>query len=367
LGIEREAGDRMRRTIIQIVPQLPPPPEGVGSFAMSLAGALRARSGIESRFLVASPSWVPPLGAGEFSAVKIPAATPAMLCDALAAATAGAPATVLLHYANYGYEPRGCPSWLIRGLMQWKASNKCRLVTIFHEISAVGPPWRSSFWLSGRQRRLAASLAVLSDGLATSGRIQQRILLRWVPDKVIGVLPVFSTVGEPSETQPLAVRARRLVVFGGPGTRDQAYRTLMPEIELACRTLEIEEICDVGPAAATRALDLPVRSRHLGPLPPAEVSELLANSVAGFLAYPAPLLPKSTVFAAYCAHRALPVCAWRRPRLEVEPLPPCWNPKSKTADLGWDQLQDIADRAHAWYQDHALDHHAAAYHGLLFP
>lgn len=337
----------MSRRVVHVVPSLPPPPEGVGSFAMALAAALRAHHGIESRFAAATEL----------------RADPAALAGALAD---GGETAVLLHYANYGYQPRGCPAWLVDGLARWRSRRPGRLVTMFHEIAATGPPWRSSFWLSPLQRRLAATLARLSEGLTTSLEIHRRLLLRWVPDREVAVLPVFSTVGEPAAPPPLAARARRLVVFGGPGTRARAYRELGPVLALACRTLGIEEVCDVGPDSEGQAPDLPVPVRRLGPLPETEVSALLAGSLAGFVAYPAPFLPKSTIFAAYCAHRMLPVCAWPRPRREAEPLPPFWIPDGRMPDAA-NSLQGLADRAHAWYGGHALSHHAAAYEGLLFP
>lgn len=328
----------MSRRVVQIVPSLPPPHEGVGSFATILGAALSSCFGIESRFLVPAPG-------------------------ALADVTGEGEATLLLHYANYGYAPRGCPSWLIEGLTQWKTRSRGRLVTLFHEFRASGPPWRSSFWLSPLQRRLATALMRLSDGLVTTLQLHARILQGWVPGREIAVLPVFSTVGEPPETPPLAARARRLVVFGGPGTRALAYRELKPAIAHACRALGIEEILDIGPGDEPPASDLPVPVRRLGPLPNAEVSKLLAGSLAGFIGYPAPFLAKSTIFAAYCAHRVLPICAWPRPRrdtLPAEPPPPFWTP-------GDDALQEIADRAHAWYGGHDVGHHAATYGGLLFP
>jgi hypothetical protein len=351
--------------VVHIVPRLPPPPEGVGSFALTLAEALSAREGIDSRFLVASPSWEGPADSG-LPAARIPAPSPAALCEALAAATEGEGTVVLLHYANYGYQPRGCPAWLIGGLARWQGRGQGRLVTVFHEVHAMGPPWRSSFWLSPLQRRLAASLARRSDGLATSMGLYRRILLAWVPGREIAVLPVFSTVGEPAAPPPLEGRARRLVVFGGPGSREQAYRDLGPAMAAACRALGIEEVLDIGPDAGPGAPDLPVPVRRLGVLPDSEVSALLAGSLAGFVAYPAPFLPKSTIFAAYCAHRMLPVAAWPRPRREAEPLPPFWTPRSGEREEG-DRLQGVADEAHSWYRGHSVGRHAAAYRSLLFP
>jgi hypothetical protein len=105
--------------------------------------------------------------------------------------------------------------------------------------------------------------------------------------------------------------------------------------------------------------------RRLGPQPAAEVSALLAGSVAAFAAYPPPFLPKSTIFAACCAHRALPVCAWPRPRRDPGPVPPFWRPGNGA--VSWEELQAVADRAHAWYGGHSLDRQAAAYGDLLFP
>jgi hypothetical protein len=350
----------MSRRVVHIVPNLPPPHEGVGSFAMALAEALRARHGIESRFAAAA---------------ELPRADPSALTDALADSVDGDGETaVLLHYANYGYQPRGCPAWLVDGLARWQSRRRSRLVTVFHEIAATGPPWRSSFWLSPLQRRLAAALARLSEGLTTSLEIHRRMLRRWVPDREVAVLPVFSTVGEPSAPPPLSARARRLVVFGGPGTRARAYRELGATLALACRTLGIEEICDVGPGDGPGdrlgnrpPTDLPVPVRRLGALPGAEVSELLAGSLAGFIGYPAPFLPKSTIFAAYCAHRVLPVCAWPWPRSGAEPAPPFWTPRPGSG-MGRDEdLEELAGRAHAWYGGHALSRHAAVYEGLLFP
>jgi hypothetical protein len=354
--------------VVHIVPHLPPPPEGIGSFALTLAEALAAPHGIDgiaSRFLVTSPAW-PPGRNGAVKATKVAGATPDALLEALAGAAA---ATVLLHYANYGYEARGCPAWLIDGLAEWKRRSGGRLVTLFHEVHAMGPPWRSSFWLSPVQRRLAASLARLSDGMVTSMQFYRRILHQWVPGREIHVLPVFSTVGEAPAAAPLAARERRMVLFGGPGNRARAYRELRTEIARACRILGIEEICDIGPDSGEPAVGLPVPVRRLGPLPEAEVSALMACSLAGFVGYPAPFLPKSSIFAAYCAHGMLPVCAWPWPRRNVnrpEPEPPLWKP-GRRAEVSPSHFQDVADRAGAWYDHHALERHAALYRGLLAP
>lgn len=310
-------------TVFQVVPHLPPPFEGVGTYAAALAGALERR-GIETRFVT-----------GE-------ARTPEALLESLREAE-----TVLLHYANYGYQSRGCPLWLAEGLDRWHTPGR-RLVTFFHEVWASGPPWRSSFWLLPVQKRLAARVARLSAALATS-------LERY--GEMLGgqaeVMPVFSTVGEPAAVPPLAERARRIVVFGGAGVRRRAWGRFLPDLERAVRSLAAEEVCDVGPPLEVPATAGGAPVRRLGMLPPERVSALLLGSAAGFLAYPPDFLPKSTIFAAYCAHGVAPVCAW-----DGTPSGPLWW-------SGAGDPQAVASAARGWYGGHSLERQAERFQGLL--
>jgi hypothetical protein len=327
--------------LVQIVPHLPPTYEGVGAYAAALAGAL----GGETRFLVGDPAW----SGGESGARAVPARTAADLRAGIAEAD-----TVFLHYANYGYQRRGCPEWLVAGLEGWRG----RLVTLFHEVWASGPPWRSSFWLRPTQRRLAAALARRSEALATTLEVYAGRLRPWARGREIAVLPVFSTVGEPAAAPPFAERARRLVVFGGAGVRSRTYGRFLPELAKAARALAVEEIWDVGPPLPVPAAVGGVPLRPLGVLPAGEVSGILLASAAGFLAYPPPYLPKSTIFAAYCAHGLLPVCAWdRHPAGGV----PYW-----TADGAGDPPATAA-AARGWYAGHALPIQAERFRGLLAP
>jgi hypothetical protein len=314
--------------VLQIVPSLPPPEEGVGSYALCLERALAAH-GISTHFLTAE-------GGG--------------LARRLEAAEGDA---LLLHYANYGYQSRGCPFWLPGALRRCRR----RLVTVFHEVYATGPPWRSSFWTQPFQRRIAAAVARTSGALVTSLDLYvRRIGPEAAPEKT-WVTPVFSTVGEPREIPPLRSRARRMVIFGGRGARSRAYGEMRGDLAAACRALAVEEIADVGPPLerAEESVDgVPVRWR--GVLPAAEVSALLCDSLAGFVAYPAFFLPKSTIFAAYCAHGVLPVQAWRRRSLEGGTAPR-WT--------GAGDPQETAAAARAWYAGHSLERQAERFRSLL--
>jgi hypothetical protein len=329
--------------IVQIVPALPPPAEGVGSYALALAAALET-AGVGSRFFATSPF--------------PPSRRAAALVGELAEAE-----VVLLHYANYSYQPRGCPVWLARAVRRWRRRGEGRrLVTVFHEVYATGPPWRSSFWTWPLQRRLAAAVARTSDAVVTSLDLYVRRIGPAAAPAKTSVTPVFSTVGEPRQPPALESRARRMVLFGGRGARARAYGELRPDLAAACRALRIEEIVDVGPPVETTAETVdgtPVR--RLGVLPAPEVGALLLDSLAGFVAYPAFFLPKSTIFAAYCAHGVLPVCSWPRavPDGVVSVGRHYWRPGA-----GGDP-QEIATVARAWYESHSLPVQTEIFRRLL--
>jgi hypothetical protein len=346
--------------VLQIVPALSA--DGVGSYAQRLGEALVAR-GAAADLLAARR--------GEEASEALERRTAADLDAALERwwDGGGEPAGVLLHYAGYGYQRRGCPVWLVSGAARWLSRGGGRgLSTFFHEVSAFGPPWRSSFWLSPRQRRLAAALARASRGIATSLPLYRDVLHRWVPRRQIAVLPVFSAVGEPAEVPPLGARSPRLAVFGGAGTRFRAFHEHGADLAAACRAVGAEEVLDIGPPGADAPASVAGRPvRRLGRLPAPEVAAQLLGSRAGFLAYPPAFLPKSTIFAAYCATGVVPVCAAFRRRgngsngLEGHYLPP------RTAlSLTETELQAVAGRARAWYLEHSLERQMESFLRLVF-
>jgi hypothetical protein len=325
---------------------------GVASHARVLGCRLQADHGLEGRYLVAERRVLP----ADATVVERDA-------EALAALLAnadGAP-VVLLHYSNYGYARRGCPWWLVRGLERWKRQHRGgRLVTIFHELYATGRPWQSSFWTSPVQRRLAATVTRLSDATVTSTELNARLLRDWGTAAPVHVMPVFSTVGEPDVTAPLEARAPRLVVFGSAGLRARAYRA-RGALRAAATSLDVTEIVDVGGGAVAPAQVDGLTVRALGEISDREVSAVLGDSRGGFLAYPPALLAKSTVFAAYCAHRMMPVVSW--PRSDDETIDvPFWQP---TEDLHPTEWQARADAAFAWYGRHSRSRQATLYASLL--
>jgi hypothetical protein len=87
---------------------------------------------------------------------------------------------ILLHYVNYGYDPRGIPLWLPRVLRYLKSSRP--LLTIFHELYARGSWRQSAFWLRPLQMWLARSIARLSDRAMVSSELSRDQLLQLAPE-----------------------------------------------------------------------------------------------------------------------------------------------------------------------------------------
>ena len=338
-------------TLVQIVPRLPPPAEGVGGIALAFAAEL-GRRGITSRFVVPAPHGA----AAKANGLDVTAVRPEPA--ALAAALAGVDRTIL-HYAGYGYHPRGVPRWLATGL----ARADGEVWTQFHEVWASGPPWRSSFWLLPLQRRIVGAIGDRSARIITSLDLYARLLRNSLsrPHREIEVQPVISGVGETTDTPIFERRSRRLVLFGGPGVRERAYRLHSTAISTAARALGLTEIWDLGPGeVAPRSLG-PLQVRRLGVRPASEVSGMLADSAAGFLAYPLGFLGKSSVFAAYAAHGMLPVCIGRPiSAYEVSRTGPVagvhfWDIGAPTSCP-----PGIAVAARSWYEGHSLARQAAA-------
>ena len=346
-----------------IIPCLPPVVDGVGDYALCLARLLRGTVGIATRFIVADPAWTGTPDVEGFEVRRMTSHSRDELLNLLSV-DSDAEEQVLLHYEGYGYAQRGCPFWLVEALERWRhASDKRLLVTMFHELYATGPPWTSSFWLSRVQKDLTVRLARLSDQWLTSlegyARVVQKISGK--ESSKPNHLAVFSSIGEPHSVSPLSERRRRLVVFGTRGRRIEVYKRSAPDLNRICVALDIEKIVDIG-----RSIDIDISSVvnvpviTCGELPGSEVSEVLLGSVAGIIDYPASMLGKSSIFAAYCSHRMIPIVATygEAPAEDgLEGGAHYWLSSIVDSEVSMASGQLIADRAFDWYQTHNLSAH----------
>ncbi|MFM6910171.1 MAG: glycosyltransferase family 1 protein, partial [Dolichospermum sp.] len=100
-----------------------------------------------------------------------------------------------------------------------------------------------------------------------------------------------------------------------------------------------------------------------------KVSDILANSIAGFSDYNPDYLAKSTIFAAYCAYRLLPINAKGSVSVidGIEAGQHYWVPnidKNDSEDqFNW---QTVADNSYNWYQNHNLLVHIHTFANQLF-
>jgi hypothetical protein len=360
----RLATDLKLMNLTAIIPRLPPVVDGIGDYALSLARLLRDNVGISTRFIVTDPAWTGPDCVEHFEVRQLTSHSADELLNLLSANSSTSD-PVLLHYEGYGYAQRGCPVWLVTALERWRQEkNERRLVTMFHELYATGPPWRSSFWLSPVQKNLTTRLAKLSDHHLTSLELNARILARMVPEiaQSIHHLPVFSSIVEPQTSCPLNERRKRLVVFGTRGRRIKVYRRSSEALNQICDALEIEEVVDIGASIdhdSTAKLQAPVV--WCGPLPQEEVSEILLDSMAGVIDYPPAFLAKSTIFAAYCSHRMIPIVAADGDGPSADGLEAnshYWTTQAPASRINLGEGQAVADRALDWYTEHNLSAHS---------
>jgi hypothetical protein len=344
--------------VTSIVPRLPPAIDGVGDYALNLARQLRKDFNIQTHFIVGDTTSTSSAEIEGFSVSQVSDRSPDALVNLLSSDRSS---PILLHYVGYGYGQRGCPVWLVDGLQRWKSLfPKRSLVTMFHEIAASGPIWTSAFWLSSLQRNLAARLAQMSDRCITSKQLYADIITRISQGKhnQVPFLPVFSSIGEPDKVPPLLERRQRLVVFGGVANRARVYRESQAILEYVCQRLNIQEIWDVGtPTGVNLSSITKVPILEIGQQSAGKVSNILADSIAGFSDYNPDFLAKSTIFASYCAHRLLPINT-KASALVVDGIEPgkhYWVPNPQGNELVNDvDMQAIADNAYSWYQNHNL-------------
>ena len=255
--------------------------------------------------------------------------------------------TLVVHYVGYGYQRRGCPFSLIRSLRHLRSLRDFRMISVFHELYASGPPWTSTFYLAPFQRFLFRALVTLSDKVVTSTPEYGRILKQ--QGKNPGTHPVISNVGEPLDPCELKQRANRAVVFGLPHSRRRLFASSM--LEPVLKKLCVDEVLEIGERCSQRPPNIAgVKWHQCGQVSGKEVSALLLQSRFGLLYYTRNVLSKSGVFAAYSSHRMVPVLL-AKPGSAVEELKPHLHylDSSDMGSMDTATLQGIADECCRWY------------------
>jgi hypothetical protein len=276
--------------ILQIVPKVSDDLDGVGDYARTLAKRFESDHGIKTMFAAGNEM---PVSKSE---------------------------RVILHYVNYGYQRRGVPFRLLSILRKMRHDTRGRLVTIFHELYASGPPWRSAFWLRPLQIHVAREIARLSDAGIVSDESSLQELHRLCSNLSVFAQPIFSAFGEP-DLLPAQIAERdphRWVICGGTGLVERSLRSFSRAAQIVPGECSPRELFVLGgkdnPAARSLIVDLaPIRVEYRPQIGADEASQILSTCAFAWLDYfhrpdvRSDAILKSSSFAALCAHGVVAV------------------------------------------------------------
>lgn len=343
--------------LLQIVPKVPGGIDGVGDYALTIATKLRDKFGCDTVFATFKTSSGETADGFEVLWLSPVLDESSRKYD-----------HVLLHYVNYGFQKRGIPFRLLSILRALRRQHRGRLVTIFHELYASGPPWTSAFWLRPLQKHLAKAVARLSDACIVSSDNFFSELKRMAPDARIQLHPVPSGLEEPSlsANQIVDRDPHRWAIVGGTALVERSlrsFRRVMPRIPdpISPRSLFVLG-GNENPVTRSLLVDLAVQSDYRPRIAAADASDVLKTcSFAWFDYFHRPdvetsVILKSSAFAAACAHGAIsvfPHCG-SPISLDHDRLPgPFFIEPDRSEIPDAQGRAEIASEIYGWYQRHA--------------
>jgi hypothetical protein len=350
--------------LIHITPELPPEVGGVADYTAILSRRIgKVSDGVVEPVLVHAGKQRADSISVDFPVVDLSGeCSSALLADVIntIAKEAEEQVAVLLEYSGYGFSQRGAPLWLARGLRGVCGGfDGVPLITIFHELYATGPPWTSTFWISGLQRFTAAAVARSSRVIVTNRTESSKWVHRYAPSNVpIHTQPVFSNVGEPDDGLLDQDRSSRAIVFGG-GRKKKVYSQEFSHLVNILAQAGITHVTDVGPTVPTPDCTGPLQFEQQGILPKREVSQLLQSSQVGIIHCPTDHLTKSGVMAAYLSHSVAPIVLGENDS-EVDLVPrkhylsgSTLRGESESLDLSEALFRQVGQAGREWYLEQA--------------
>ena len=350
--------------ILQIVPRIFPDVDGVGDYALQLAHQLCDRNQILSDFLVFRPNPKLQPHVDQFPVHRLENHTVQGVLDRLPEDVS----TVLLQYSNYPYlhGKLDAPMWLVDALKALTRKG-LQVIAMFHELPTLR--YRQIRCPNFIQRRVSRGLAQVADVVVTNNMAFQQTLAQWT-NSPVHCIPNFSTIGALEQVTHLSERKRSLIVFGS-SDRTRVYRNNTETINRICHILDINTLYDVGRPMEWDYDLLNVDVVRTGFLPATEVSQLLAESLAGIFDYRRfpQNLAKSTVYAAYCSHGLLPICngSGLKPQDKIMANHHYVVTSSLQEFAQPSSLQAIAENAYTHYQTRTLAQSAAKFAQLIKP
>ena len=287
--------------VLQILPRISDEPDGVTDYAVNLAKALLTNFHLRTVFATAESSQASQKDGFEIAALSDALALPAR--------------ALILHYVNYGYQKRGLPFSLLSRLRQLRENSRGRLLVIFHELFASGPPWKSEFWLEPLQKKIARDVAQLANGRLVSSESMREMFNSIAPGLDAVVHPIPSAFGERIiDLDQLRERDdHRWLICGGTQVIERSLRSFLRIINAIPSALAPKELVVVGgtenPNVRQMLNTLPdVRPEYSPSVSAEKASQIFSTCAFGWLDYftnrkaKADLLLKSSSFANMCAN-----------------------------------------------------------------
>ncbi len=357
--------------ILQIVPRPPGMQDGVGDYALTVSRKLRDRFDCQTIFAAPATSVGEPACHAEAERRRDSFPRDFEILPLSGSLAAKEFDHVILHYVNYGYQKRGVPFGLLSILRQLRRQCSGRLLTVFHELYASGPPWRSAFWLRPFQKHIARRIAQISDTAIVSSETMLAQLQNSTPVANARVHPVFSNFGEPTLTrEQLADRSpHRWAICGGTTLVERSLRSFRTISKRIPEQSFPRQLFVLGgkPNPAIRALivDLPNLEIDYRPqVAAAEASEILSSCAFAWLDYfhradvPTDAVLKSSAFAAACAHGVITIFPNVSSAIGIDNdrLPGPYFVDSTRVELPRDQSK-AASETYDWYLRRAASSH----------
>jgi hypothetical protein len=340
-------------TVLQIVPKVPGTLDGVGDYALIVGNKLRQIYGCDSIF--AAHQFVPATRAHGFDCISL---------DSLDGEQTRDYDRVVLHWVNYGYQKRGVPLALLRVLRKVRDRHDGSLLTVFHELYASAPPWRSAFWLRPLQISIARSIAELSSACIVSSEAMLTEVLRLAPGISVSVHPVVSNFGEPALTadQLVGRNPHRWVICGGTALVERSIRSFSRIANRIPSAFSPRELFVVGgrenPVTRLTIDELgDMQSNYLPQIEADEASRILSTCSFAWVDYfhrpdvPTSAILKSTAFAAACAHGVISILPHPGSKVSLhgDQLPGPFFIDGTRSELPEDPVKTAA-QIYAWYE-----------------
>lgn len=360
------------KRIIQIIPYRRLIPDGVGDYGSMIATEWKAQNGTETVFLAATPKdfegECPDGHETHYLEMKTPDTLVAKLESLI---TSGGDVSILLHVSAYGYQKRGLPYWLLRGIgMFRKKYSSITILSVFHELTVTPDlPFKRSFWLARLQKPVVKGFLGLSDVVITPCEDYAEDLCELDKEdkKSVTALPVFSTVGD-GVNLSREHKAVKLALFGGRWYRHNIFSTYYDSLLDTAERLGVSEIVDIGMKDARfpeKVGSIPVRST--GMLPADEVSRELSQCDYGVLSYTPLYIGKCTVFACFAAHSLGVICFDQGVEIR-EGLTNGEHLIISTGRLTNAQIHSLkasGTSLHNWYKHHSLQAQIPVFESLI--